>query len=200
MTTFEKLNAINLNGHIEKKNNLTYLSWAWAWAEVKKACPDATYKIGETEYDEVLGFMCHTSVTIEGETLEMWLPVMDGANQSMKKYAYEYTTRYGNKSVAAATTFDINKTMMRCLVKNLAMFGLGLYIYAGEDLPEVTEPIQPIVPIELKELKKGDENWIKVVKYVTENKGADSSVIIQQLSRKYKVSTALKKEITSLLS
>lgn len=200
MTTFEKLNAINLNGHIEKKNNLTYLSWAWAWAEVKKACPDATYKIGETEYDEVLGFMCHTSVTIDGETLEMWLPVMDGANQSMKKYAYEYTTRYGNKSVAAATSFDINKTMMRCLVKNLAMFGLGLYIYAGEDLPEVTEPIQPIVPIELKELKKGDENWIKVVKYVTENKGADSSVIIQQLSRKYKVSTALKKEITSLLS
>ena len=200
MTTFEKLNAINLNGHIEKKNNLTYLSWAWAWAEVKKACPDATYKIGETEYDEVLGFMCHTSVTIEGETLEMWLPVMDGANQSMKKYAYEYTTRYGNKSVAAATSFDINKTMMRCLVKNLAMFGLGLYIYAGEDLPEVTEPVQPIVPIELKELKKGDENWIKVVKYVTENKGADSSVIIQQLSRKYKVSTALKKEITSLLS
>lgn len=200
MTTFEKLNAINLNGHIEKKNNLTYLSWAWAWAEVKKACPDATYKIGETEYDEVLGFMCHSSVTIEGETLEMWLPVMDGANQSMKKYAYEYATRYGNKSVAAATSFDINKTMMRCLVKNLAMFGLGLYIYAGEDLPEVTEPIQPIVPIELKELKKGDENWIKVVKYVTENKGADSSVIIQQLSRKYKVSTALKKEITSLLS
>ena len=200
MTTFEKLNAINLNGHIEKKNNLTYLSWAWAWAEVKKACPDATYKIGETEYDEVLGFMCHSSVTIEGETLEMWLPVMDGANQSMKKYAYEYTTRYGNKSVAAATSFDINKTMMRCLVKNLAMFGLGLYIYAGEDLPEVTETAQPSAPIELKELKKGDENWIKVVKYVTENKGADSSVIIQQLSRKYKVSTALKKEITSLLS
>ena len=200
MTTFEKLNAINLNGHIEKKNNLTYLSWAWAWAEVKKACPDATYKIGETDYDEVLGFMCHSSVTIEGETLEMWLPVMDGANQSMKKYAYEYTTRYGNKSVAAATSFDINKTMMRCLVKNLAMFGLGLYIYAGEDLPEVTETAQPSAPIELKELKKGDENWIKVVKYVTENKGADSSVIIQQLSRKYKVSTALKKEITSLLS
>ena len=200
MTTFEKLNAINLNGHIEKKNNLTYLSWAWAWAEVKKACPDATYKIGETEYDEGLGFMCHTSVTIEGETLEMWLPVMDGANQSMKKYAYEYTTRYGNKSVAPATSFDINKTMMRCLVKNLAMFGLGLYIYAGEDLPEVTETAQPSAPIELKELKKGDENWIKVVKYVTENKGADSSVIIQQLSRKYKVSTALKKEITSLLS
>ena len=136
-TVFERLSAINVNEHVEKKDGLTYLSWAWAWSEVKKACPDATYKIGETEYDEVLGFMCHTSVTINGETLEMWLPVMDGKNKSMKKYPYEYSTKYGNKTVEAATSFDINKTMMRCLVKNLAMFGLGIYIYAGEDLPEV---------------------------------------------------------------
>ena len=70
--------------------------------------------------------MCHTSVTIDGETLPMWLPVMDGANKSMKKQAYKFTTRYGEKDVAAATTFDINKTIMRCLVKNLAMFGLGI--------------------------------------------------------------------------
>ena len=136
MTTFEKLSAINVNNHVEKKNGLTYLSWAWAWSEVKKACPDATYTIGETEYDEYTGFMCHTYVTIGGETLEMWLPVMDGANKSMKKVAYKYSTKYGEKLVEAATSFDINKTMMRCLVKNLAMFGLGIYIYAGEDLPE----------------------------------------------------------------
>jgi len=136
MTTFEKLSAINVNGKTEKKSNLTYLSWAWAWAEVKKACPDATYIIKETEYDEALGFMCHSTVTIQGETLEMWLPVMDGANKSMKKVAYKYSTKYGDKTVEAATTFDINKTLMRCLTKNLAMFGLGLYIYAGEDLPE----------------------------------------------------------------
>ena len=95
LTTFEKLSAINVNSKVEKKNNLTYLSWAWAWSEVKKACPDATYQMGETEYDEALGFMCHTSVCIEGETLEMWLPVMDGANKSMKKVGYKYTTRYG---------------------------------------------------------------------------------------------------------
>jgi len=139
MTTFEKLSAINVNGKTEKKSNLTYLSWAWAWAEVKKACPDATYIIKETEYDEALGFMCHSTVTIQGETLEMWLPVMDGANKSMKKVAYKYSTKYGDKTVEAATTFDINKTLMRCLTKNLAMFGLGLYIYAGEDLPEDTK-------------------------------------------------------------
>ena len=84
-TVFERLSAINVNDHVEKKSNLTYLSWAWAWSKTKTECPDATYKILETEYDEALGFMCHTTVTIEGETLEMWLPVMDGANKSMKK-------------------------------------------------------------------------------------------------------------------
>jgi len=143
-TVFERLSAINVNDRVEKKDGLSYLSWAWAWSEVKKACPDASYRIGQTEYDEVLGFMCHTTVTIEGETLEMWLPVMDGKNKSMKKYPYEYSTKYGNKSVDAATTFDVNKTIMRCLVKNLAMFGLGIYIYAGEDLPEVEANNAPV--------------------------------------------------------
>jgi hypothetical protein len=99
LTTFEKLSAINVNNKAEKKNNLTYLSWAWAWSEVKKACPDATYQMHETDYDEALGFMCHSSVTIQGETLSMWLPVMDGANKAMKKEEYSYTTRYGDKQV-----------------------------------------------------------------------------------------------------
>ena len=89
-TTFEMLSKINVNKFVEKKNGLTYLSWAYAWSEVKSNCPDATYEIGETEYDESLGFMCHTSVTIDGETLPMWLPVMDGANKSMKKVAYKF--------------------------------------------------------------------------------------------------------------
>jgi len=117
-TVFERLSAINVNAHVEKKKDLSYLSWAWAWSEVKKNCPDATYRIGETEYDDALGFMCHTTVTIEEETLEMWLPVMDGANKSMKKQAYTYQTRFGEKQVEGATTFDININIMRCLVKN----------------------------------------------------------------------------------
>lgn len=145
-SVFETLNAIDVNGHTEKKNGLTYLSWAWAWAEVKKLYPDATYVVYHDERhrpyfeDANLGYMCYTSVTIENETLEMWLPVMDSANNAMKAEAYDFSTfsKYGEKKhhVAAATMFDINKTIMRCLVKNLAMFGLGLYIYAGEDLPE----------------------------------------------------------------
>jgi hypothetical protein len=203
-TVFERLSAINVNEHVEKKDNLTYLSWAWAWSETKRACPDATYKILETEYDEALGFMCHTTVTIEGETLEMWLPVMDGKNKSMKKQSYEYATKYGAKTVDAATTFDINKTLMRCLVKNLAMFGLGIYIYAGEDLPETEvakkpEP-KPSVQKELIELEKGTDNWQAVVDYVTKNKAMGVEKIGAQLVRKYKISTELKKEIANLVN
>lgn len=208
-TVFERLSAINVNEHVEKKSNLTYLSWAWAWSETKKACPDATYKIGDTEYDDALGFMCHTTVTIEGETLEMWLPVMDGANKSMKKVAYTYSSRYGDKTVDAATTFDINKTIMRCLVKNLAMFGMGIYIYAGEDMPETdsvaTKVEAPKKPANdtadtLIDLKKGTANWDAVVKYVTTNKALGIEKIGAQLVRKYKVSPALKKEIVNLIN
>jgi len=213
LTTFEKLSAINVNAKAEKKNNLTYLSWAWAWSEVKKACPDATYQMGETEYDEALGFMCHTSVCIEGETLEMWLPVMDGANKSMKKVAYSYTTRYGEKQVAPATTFDINKTMMRCLVKNLAMFGLGIYIYAGEDLPE-TESESPInekavavakAKVEDKTITHitldiGDENWVKVLTYISKNKELGLAKITKTLETKYKIKAVVKKEISKAIS
>lgn len=206
-SVFERLSAINVNEHVEKKKDLSYLSWAWAWSEVKRNCPDATYKIGETEFDETLGFMCHTTVTIEGETLEMWLPVMDGANKSMLKKSYTYSTRYGEKTCEAATTFDINKTIMRCLVKNLAMFGLGIYIYAGEDLPE-SETVTSKAPTkpEKKEesdkiaLKKDTENWTKVVKYVTDNKALGLEKIGQQLNRKYTISPALKKELANIIN
>jgi len=150
---FTTLNAINVNKYVEKKNNLSYLTWSYAWAEVKKVKPDAVYnikKFGEQQlpyvYDEETGYMVFTDVTIDGITHEMWLPVMDGANKAMKSTPYTYQVKeyksgkwtggFIDKSVDAADMFDINKTIMRCLVKNLAMFGLGLYIYAGEDLPE----------------------------------------------------------------
>ncbi len=141
---FETLFNVNLNEHIEKKTGLSYISWPYAWAEVKKYYPDACYEIklfGENNlpyvFDENTGYMVFTSVTIKNITHEMWLPVMDNANKTMKSVKYVYETRYRkNIPVETATMFDINKAIMRCLVKNLAMFGLGLYIYAGEDLPE----------------------------------------------------------------
>jgi len=161
MSVFEALNQINVNDRTEDKNGLTYLSWAWAWAEVKKVYPDATYnikKFGDAQlpyvYDENTGYMVFTDVTIEGQTHEMWLCVMDGANKAMKNAPYTYKVKNYEKTVEAATMFDINKTLMRCLVKNLAMFGLGLYIYAGEDLPEEIKP-EPIVCEECGVVIKG---------------------------------------------
>lgn len=198
-TTFEMLSKINVNKFVEKKNGLTYLSWAYAWSEVKSKCPDATYEIGETEYDEALGFMCHTSVTIDGETLPMWLPVMDGANKSMKKQAYKFTTRYGEKDVAAATTFDINKTIMRCLVKNLAMFGLGIYIFAGDDIPTTETQEEEVKPKQLVQLKKGDSNWTKVSAFINSNKAKGLDVLLEQLKTKYTIGAATKTEIQKLL-
>jgi hypothetical protein len=164
---FIELSSINVNEKTEQKNKLTYLSWPFAWAEVKKRCPDATYNIKRFEhnlpyvFDEKVGYMVFTDVTIDGLTHEMWLPVMDGANAAMKDKPYQYQVmQWQNgkkvsvtKDCAAADMFDINKTIMRCLVKNLAMFGLGLYIYAGEDLPDDGEE-KPVPASKLAETQK----------------------------------------------
>lgn len=158
---FETLFKINVNERVEKKNVLSYLSWAYAWVEVKKKFPAATYKIhqfGENHlpyvFDEGIGYMVFTSVTIEDLTHSMWLPVMDPSNKAMKSAGYTYGTKFKKDiSVESATMFDVNKAIMRCLVKNLAMFGLGLYIYAGEDLPEIeTERITQKDAIILKNM------------------------------------------------
>lgn len=128
---FEKLNAINVNDHVEKKNGLTYLSWAWAWAELKKMYPESYYTI----YENKDGLFYHTDgatawvktgVTVKAGEHEIehieYLPVMDFKNKSIP--------------LAAITSFDVNKTIQRSLTKAVARHGLGLYIYAGEDLPE----------------------------------------------------------------
>jgi len=151
---YEKLRALNVSGHVEQKNGLNYLSWAWAWDEVMKTYPEATYEIERFDnkpylYDAITGYMVFTKVKIGEMEREMWLPVMDNNNNAMLDHKYTYTvnkyewknkvrTKVGEeiKTVEPATMFDINKTIMRCLVKNLAMFGLGLALYSGEDLPE----------------------------------------------------------------
>lgn len=150
MSVFTELYSTNVNEHTETKNNLTYLSWSWAWAEVMKKYPSACYEVKMFDgkpylYDENLGYMVMTSMVIDDIERTMWLPVMDGANKAMKSDPYVYqveeyknrqwTGGYIDKTVEAATMYDINTAIMRCLVKNIAMFGLGLYIYAGEDLP-----------------------------------------------------------------
>lgn len=127
-SVFAVLNAINVNEHTEKKGNLTYLSWAWAWAEVKKNYPDASYTI----YENRDGLNYHTDgrtcwvktgVTINGQEHIEYLPVMDMRNNSIP--------------LERVTSFDVNKAIQRSLTKAAARHGLGLYIYAGEDLPEI---------------------------------------------------------------
>lgn len=183
---FEVLFGLDVNSKVEDKNGLKYLSWSWAWAEIKKRYPSAIYEIerfGENDapylYDETLGYMVFTRVNIDGEEHEMWLPVMDGANKAMLDHEYTYevkkkewdstTKRYvytkETKTVAKASMFDVNKTIMRCLVKNLAMFGLGLYIYSGEDLPEDLSSDDE--PVEEKATKKATKK--EEVKLVTPN-------------------------------
>ena len=134
---FVELNNINVNGKTEKKNGLTYLSWAWAWGEVKKLHPDATYTI----YENADGLFYHTDgrtcwvktgVTVNGVEHIEYLPVMDFKNRSIP--------------VEQVTSFDVNKAIQRSLTKAVARHGLGLYIYAGEDLPESEAPEEKPVP------------------------------------------------------
>lgn len=145
---FNALSNLDLSDKCEKREQLTYLSWSNAWSEFKAAYPSATYEILKNENglpyfsDPNLGIMVFTSVTVDDVTHQMWLPVMDSKNKTMKLQPYTYSVwdnykkAYVEKTVQAASMFDINKTLMRCLVKNLAMFGLGLYIFQGDDLPE----------------------------------------------------------------
>jgi hypothetical protein len=122
---------INVNGHTEKKGNLTYLSWAWAWAEVLKIDPAATWVVhtygpqGSEQPCMWIGdtAMVHTSVTVKGLRRECMLPVMDHKNNAVKQ----------------PDARKISDAIMRCMTKAIGMHGLGLYIYAGEDLPEVDD-------------------------------------------------------------
>ena len=141
-TTWKVLSSTDCSKYTDKKNDLTYLSWAWAWGLVKDKFPDVNYKVRQYDgkpylFDENLGYLVTTEVTINGETIEMSLPVMDSANKAQKHEPYTWG-KY-NKTCEAATMFDINTAIMRCLTKNLAMFGLGHYIYAGEDIPQQIE-------------------------------------------------------------
>ena len=127
MSVFETLNSINVNEHTEKKNGLTYLSWAWAWAEVKKAYPNAFYTIYESQdgipyFTDGSTCWVKTGVSIEGLEHIEYLPIMDFRNNSIKK--------------EKVSSMDMNKAIQRSLTKACARHGLGLYIYAGEDLPE----------------------------------------------------------------
>ena len=152
MSVFETLNKIDCSDHIEKKNGLTYLSWAWAWQILKKHYPASTYTI----YEDAQGRNYHTDgrtcwvktgVCVEGIEHIEYLPVMDYKNASI--------------TIDRVTSFDVNKAIQRSLTKAVARHGLGLYIYAGEDLPDAADeekrpaPVAP-VPAPVQEPKPID--------------------------------------------
>lgn len=144
---WDTLSKVDVSNHVEKKGNLTYLSWAWAWGVLMEHFPEVQYEFDVEKFDdgtvEVRVAIC---ISEEGQEVvrHMWLPVMD----------------YKNKAIQNPDAFAINTAKMRCLTKCLAMFGLGHYIYAGEDLPQASN-----------ELIDGDQ--YKVIQGLIERTGSD---------------------------
>ena len=122
-SVWETLSAIDCSKHVEKKGKLSYLSWTWAWQILNEHYPDSTYEYYEPTFLEDGTAEVSVALTVEGKTHKMWLPVMDNRNASIPK----------------PSSFDVNKARMRCLTKAIAFFGLGIYIYAGEDLPQAVQ-------------------------------------------------------------
>ena len=152
--SFARLNQINVSHHIERKNNFAYLSWPFAVSQLRLADPAAFWEVrrfaGLPYLRTEVGYFVEVAVTVEGITLSQIPPVLDGKN----------------RPIPEPTAFDINTSIQRCLVKAIALHGLGLYIYAGEDLPNGEEqpkpqpkvtPIQnqrPITAAQLRYLKR----------------------------------------------
>jgi len=147
---------VNVNDHKEEKNGLSYLSWAWAWAEVIKADPLATFevKLFNNEPFMTVGdtAMVWVTVTIFGKAVTCWLPVMNSRNAPISIQGRKFQDKYDKEQTEKVDAFNVNTSLMRCLTKAVAMHGLGLYIYAGEDLPEKEDETKE-VPKEVKKAR-----------------------------------------------
>lgn len=193
-SVYETLSAISVREKIERKGNLDYLSWANAWAMLKTVYPNAQRKVYEHDHTGFNYFTdgksAYVKVGIIVNELEHidYLPVMDFRNNAIP--------------IEKVTAMDVNKTIQRSTAKAIAMHGLGLSLWTGEDIPEMTTASAPTkVEAEkskLIDLKVGDENWDKVVKYIDANKETGVASIGAQLARKYSMSAAVKKEIANL--
>ncbi len=186
-TTFKTLTSINLKDKIEKKGMHNYLSWSYAWAIVKDQYPDANRKVYESEATELNFFTdgrtghVKVGVTIEGVEHIDYLPIMDYNNKSL--------------SVDNITSAAVNKAIQRSTVKAIAMHGLGLSLWAGEDLVDVSESAPAVKSKEKPTLKINTDNWTNVVNYVKGQKDKPLSKTITTLEIKYTIPTSLKKEL-----
>jgi hypothetical protein len=193
-SVFEQLSALNLSSKVEKRGNLSYLSWATAWSECKKLFPDMTRVVYESEtgmnyFSDGATAWVKVGVTINGLEYIDYLPVMNHMNKSIP--------------LASLTSFDVNKTIQRSTVKALALHGLALNIYAKEDFPEASDLVGAPTKLPTKsptkiELSVGDANWEKVVNYVVDNIGLKSEDVFKNLSKKYELSDQVKAAINKL--
>lgn len=189
MSTFKKLSEIDIKGKVEKKGSQSYLSWATAWSLAKAEYPTIQRVVYE---DHVTGLnyfndgksaYVKVGVIIEGLEHIDYLPVMS----------------YNNKSIGidAVTSMDVNKTIQRSTTKALAMHGLGLQMWTGEDLVESAKVSKPATtPATKVALNVSDANWDNVVKYVTANKNVGLASLVKNLEVKYTMTTAVKKELS----
>lgn len=193
-SVYEQLSALNLSSKTEMRGNLTYLSWAHAWAECKKLFPDMNRNVYESEtgmnyFSDGATAWVKVGVTIQGQEHIDYLPVMDMRNKSIP--------------LANLTSFDVNKTIQRSTVKALALHGLALNIYAKNDFPDVNDGAGVVVAkkkaVSTKiKLVVGDDNWVKVTNYVVDNIGLSDEIVFKNLSVKYDLTEEVKKAITKL--
>ena len=190
-SVYSTLSQTSVREKIERKGNLDYLSWANAWHMLKTAYPNAQRKVYEHEHTGFNYFTdgrtAYVKVGIIVNDLEHidYLPVMDFRNNALP--------------IDKVTATDVNKTIQRSTAKAIAMHGLGLSLWTGEDVPVIVDVAQAPQESSLIELTKGSENWEKVAQYITLNKQIGLDKIIQQLSTKYTISAAVNKEIAKLL-
>ena len=190
-SVYSTLSQTSVREKIERKGNLDYLSWANAWHMLKTAYPNAQRKVYEHEHTGFNYFTdgrtAYVKVGIIVNDLEHidYLPVMDFRNNALP--------------IDKVTATDVNKTIQRSTAKAIAMHGLGLSLWTGEDVPVIVDVAQAPQESSLIELTKGSENWEKVAQYITLNKQIGLDKIIQQLTTKYTISAAVNKEIAKLL-
>ena len=190
-SVYSTLSQTSVREKIDRKGNLDYLSWANAWHMLKTAYPNAQRKVYEHEHTGFNYFTdgrtAYVKVGIIVNDLEHidYLPVMDFRNNALP--------------IDKVTATDVNKTIQRSTAKAIAMHGLGLSLWTGEDVPVIVDVAQAPQESSLIELTKGSENWEKVAQYITLNKQIGLDKIIQQLSTKYTISAAVNKEIAKLL-
>jgi hypothetical protein len=189
MTTFKALASINVKDKIEKKGRFDYLSWAYAWAIIKDKYPDANRKVYESDHTGLNYFTdgntayVKVGVTIGGVEHIDYLPIMNHQNRSIK--------------VESVTSFDVNKAIQRSMVKAIGMHGLGLSLWAGEDLVDVSEEKPPVKKSVKPSLKKTHKNWADCVSYIKSNKTVPFAQLIKNLEDRFTIPASNKKELNS---